>query len=59
MSGLSDWFWAETVWLPPNMTWADVRPSPGSKRFTKGRFQRKRRGTFFTPLLDAVAFLVF
>ena len=35
MSVLSDWFWAERVWLPPNMTWSDVRPVPGSKRFTK------------------------
>ena len=35
MSALTDWFWNERVWLPPNMTWSDVRPVPGSKRFTK------------------------
>ena len=33
MSGLTDWFWDERVWLPPNMTWESVRPAPGSKRF--------------------------
>ena len=34
MSGLTDWFWDERVWLPPNMTWDSVRPLPGSKRFS-------------------------
>ena len=29
------WFWAESVWLPPNMSWADVRPRPGSSRYTR------------------------
>ena len=33
MSGLTDWFWDERVWLPPNMTWENVRPVPGSQRF--------------------------
>ena len=34
MSGLTDWFWDERIWLPPNMTWDSVRPLPGSKRFS-------------------------
>ena len=29
------WFWAESVWLPPNMSWAEVRPRPGSSRYTR------------------------
>jgi len=28
------WFWSEYIWLPPNMTWADVTPKPGSNRYT-------------------------
>ena len=32
---LSSLFWSEDVWLPPNITWADVTPKPGSNRYTK------------------------
>jgi len=31
---LSSMFWNEDIWLPPNVTWADVRPMPGSNRYT-------------------------
>lgn len=24
---LSDWFWDDDFWLPPNVTWSDIRPS--------------------------------
>ena len=32
---LSNWFWREDIWLPPNLTWADVKPDPGSNRYTR------------------------
>jgi len=28
-------FWRESVWLPPNMTWADVAPVEGVARYTR------------------------
>jgi hypothetical protein len=31
---LSNMFWKEDIWLPPNLTWADVEPEPGSNRYT-------------------------
>jgi hypothetical protein len=31
---LSSLFWKEDIWLPPNMTWEDVKPEPGSNRYT-------------------------
>jgi len=31
---LSSMFWNEDIWLPPNVTWADVKPVPGSNRYT-------------------------
>ncbi len=26
-TGLSDWFWNERVWLPPNVTWEHLKSS--------------------------------
>lgn len=34
MMSLSSLFWKEDIWLPPNMTWEDVKPEPGSTRYT-------------------------
>ena len=28
-------FWRESVWLPPNITWADVAPVEGVARYTR------------------------
>jgi len=35
LSTFSNIFWSESVWLPPNLTWADVRPRPGSNSHTR------------------------
>ena len=34
-TGESWLFWRESVWLPPNMTWADVSPVEGVARYTR------------------------
>jgi len=35
-TGGESWlFWRESVWLPPNMTWADVAPVEGVARYTR------------------------
>ena len=35
-TGGESWlFWRESVWLPPNMTWADVTPVEGVARYTR------------------------
>ena len=34
-TGESWLFWRESVWLPPNMTWADVAPVEGVARYTR------------------------
>jgi hypothetical protein len=35
LADLSAWFWTEHVWLPPNITWADVQPQPDSRKYTE------------------------
>jgi len=32
---LSGWFWSESVWLPPNVTWKDVQPHPSHIYYTQ------------------------
>ena len=49
MSALTDWFWNERVWLPPNMTWASVRPVPGSKRFVRLLISMMIQEQLFSP----------